>query len=168
VNILGDSRKILPVVNKQRFIAPLEQMPPYFVSCIESLSIGPLKPSHSIHQIGFRSFQKQMIVIPHQRKGINMPPGTRTDFSECIKKQFVVSIISENRFLPVPATHHMIDRAGIFYAGFTSHRFIKTKSRVARQQKELNNRTDPFSPFSRRDATRAQKTARSTPAPTER
>jgi hypothetical protein len=52
------------------------------VAPVESLGVRPLQPFHARHQIGFRGFHQQMIVIAHQHLGVEAPTGLAAGLAE--------------------------------------------------------------------------------------
>ena len=60
-------------------------------------------------------------MIAHQNVCMNPPSGSPTAFTERLQKPISIRTVPENRFLPVSAAHHMIDRPFIFNARFPWH-----------------------------------------------
>jgi hypothetical protein len=55
-------------------------------------------------------------MIPHQTTGVNLPVGLRARLGQLGEKQLPIRVVAEDRFPPVAAIHHVINRAGILNA----------------------------------------------------
>ena len=130
VNVVGNRSEILALVDRQRLVPSLKQMPPNLVPRIEPLRIGALKPLHSIYQIRFGSLKKQMIVVTHQDKRMDQPPVPFRHLPECIQKPLIIFCILKDSFLMIPPTHHMIGRARKFSSWFSCHKILSNKKMV--------------------------------------
>src|SRR5215831_10142811 len=68
-------------------VPSLEKMSEDFVPSVVSLSVGPLKPLHPIHQVALRSFNQQMVMIVHQHVSMRQPVFWQ-DSSSVLRKRF--------------------------------------------------------------------------------
>ena len=84
-----------------------------------------------------------MKMIRHQAKRIHLPAGFVAGLAQRAEEALPILIIPENRFPPVPAIHHMINRPAIFNAEFASLRAMPAKSAPQPGYVPIS-RTDPF------------------------
>ena len=122
----------------------LEQMPSLTVPCIEPLGVGALHPLHSHHQIRFRRFQQEMIMVPQQRVRMHPPSRALADFAQRCQEHRAVSIPPEYLLQTVSPAHYVVDRPRIFHSGFSWHAPFTSFLPVPRQFILLIYRTDPF------------------------
>jgi hypothetical protein len=111
--IIALRQSVLLMVSKSALLIPTtEKMPPQPVACIVSLGHRILEPGHTIDKIRLRSFENQMVMVPHQRIGIHLPTRPRHDFFKCSFKCLPVRVSPHNPVQAVPSRHKMIH----FYA----------------------------------------------------
>ena len=80
-----------------------------------------LQALHPRHQIGFRGFHQQMIVIAHQHVGVEAPAGPAAGLAERFQKAQAVPVIPIDRLSLIAPCHHMIGGSGIFNAQQPGH-----------------------------------------------
>ena len=69
-----------------------------------------------------------MKIVPHQAERVDLPAGLRARLAEGGEETALILLILENRFLPIPAIHHVIDRPWIFDSQFVRHACILPKA----------------------------------------
>ena len=69
-----------------------------------------------------------MKMIPHQAERVDLPARLRARLAEGGEETALILLILENRFLPIPATHHVINRPWIFDPQFARHACIVPKA----------------------------------------
>ena len=112
-------------LHQNRFIPVTKKPSPFPVPHVESPGHRVLDPFHSLHQIGFRSLDKQMIVVAHQDPRLHPPPCFFARFGQTLQKKLPVILIQKNGLAPVPPRHHMVIRPRIFNAYTPRHdRFL--------------------------------------------
>ena len=145
VDVGCQSRKIPAArFHRDRLVPPLEQMPSLTVPCIEPLGVGALHPLHSHHQIRFRRFQQEMIMVPQQRVRMHPPSRALADFAQRCQEHRAVGIPPEYLLQTVSPAHYVVDRPRIFHSGFSWHAPFTSFLPVPRQFILLIYRTDPF------------------------
>src|SRR5215472_322341 len=97
-------------------VPSLEKMSEDFVPSVVSLSVGPLKPLHPIHQVALRSFNQQMVMIVHQHVSMNAPPGLLAGFFERVEKAFPVGVVFVDGSALIASRHDMVGGTGILDA----------------------------------------------------
>ena len=88
-----------------------EQVPP-----VEARRAGPEKPLHVRHQVSFGRLHHQMEKPSPQAQGMALPIRRGTGLAQGFEEPLSIGVIPEDRFPPVPAIHHMVDRAFKFDA----------------------------------------------------
>jgi hypothetical protein len=99
---VDQSRQRVTALHWNRLVAPTKQVPPKLVPTVETLGPGTLKPAHSLHQVGFRSFEGQVIVIAHQDPGIERPTRLPDKLLQGLLKTFTVLIVDDDVLPPSP------------------------------------------------------------------
>jgi hypothetical protein len=69
--------------------------------------------THSIHEIGFWSFQEQVKMIRHQDIRMNFPPAALTNFRKSEEKALVILLIEKDALSSIATSHHMIRSTSI-------------------------------------------------------
>ena len=108
-------------IHRNGLVSPLEQVTPFPVFGIESLGVRSLQPLHAYRQIGLRRLHQQMVVIPHQNIRVDIPSRPLANLPQRGKEKPPIPFRLENRLPPVPAIHHMVNRARILQPGFPRH-----------------------------------------------
>jgi hypothetical protein len=57
-----------------------------------------------------------MKMIPHQTPRLHLPARLDANLPERFQKPLPIRVILENLLAPIPAIHHVINRAGIFHS----------------------------------------------------
>jgi hypothetical protein len=108
-------------IHDQSLVTPAEQVAKEFVPPIEPHGIGAQKPFHAGNQISQWRFQDQMKMISQQTQRMHLPTGPEASFPQRFQKPFPILVVFENRFPPIPAIHHMINRSGILHSQLAGH-----------------------------------------------
>ena len=88
---------------------------------IQAQGIAAQEPAHSGHEIGIRSFEHQMKMIPHQAIGMDLKAGFQACFCERFQKVLPVDVVMKDVFPTISPAHDVIDRSGIFDADLPWH-----------------------------------------------
>jgi hypothetical protein len=68
-----------------------------------------------------RGFEEEVVVIAHEHEGMHPPAGPSTGFTQRLQEPLPLPVVAEDRFAPVSAIEHMVERSGEFDAGFAGH-----------------------------------------------
>src|SRR5208337_906095 len=91
---------------------------------VEPGRVGAQQPLHARDQIGLRRFHNQMKMVAHQTPGMHLPAGLAASLARRLREPSPVRLIPHDVLAPVPAVHHMINRAGIFQPELARHTSI--------------------------------------------
>ena len=100
------------------------------MTTVETSRVGVLKPFQDIGPIRFRGSRSRMIVMGHQHESMDLPLGSRTDFTEGLEKHHTVRWVLENRVPSVSPTHHKINRLRIRHSWSSWHECLKRNLEV--------------------------------------
>jgi len=84
-------------------------------------------------------------MVAHHHKGMNAPAGPGAHLPESFQKPPPIRIVLENRFAPVPAINHVIDRSFKFDACFAGHGSTCFYS-SANTRQQRDSKADPAPP----------------------
>jgi len=88
---------------------------------VEPARVSAQKPFHARHQIPLRRLHHQMKMIPHQTQRMNLPARSGANLPERFDEPLAIPVIFEYLLTPIPAIHHMINRARIFHSQPARH-----------------------------------------------
>ncbi len=111
VNVVQESPKAVSRLDQNRLVAPSKEMAPQLVPRIDPAREGILQPPHPPRQIRLRRLQEKMVVVAHQRKGMNAKPASLAGFRQGAHKACPIRVIPHDRLPTIPARHHMIKRS---------------------------------------------------------
>ncbi len=114
------------IIQQDRLVAPLKYMPAFLAKTIEAIREGALQPTHSLHQIRFRRFQAQVIVVAHQYPCMQPPAHPFACFLQTLQKAHPRSLALKDPTAVIPTIDHMVACPSIFYPYLPSH--LSTKS----------------------------------------
>ena len=83
--------------------SPAEHVADELMPMVEADGVGALQPSHTGHQIWFRSLHYQVIVIGHKAVGMDLPVGFLASLSQGLDEILPVHIVEEDSLAPVAA-----------------------------------------------------------------
>jgi hypothetical protein len=74
MNVVADCAQVMAfiILNRDGFVTALKEVPYLAMSRVESGSVGALQPSHSIHEVTFRSLEKEMVVVAHENIAVDV------------------------------------------------------------------------------------------------
>jgi hypothetical protein len=68
----------------------------FFVSAIETDSVGAQQPLHAGHQVGLRCLDDQVKMVGHEAIGMHLPAGFVASFGQCFEKPMAVIIVRKD------------------------------------------------------------------------
>lgn len=89
-------------------------MPYSFVFAVKALGIDAVEVAHSSGEVAIWRFQKQVVMVAHHAVGMGRPVEPFTDLFKHFEKEFAITIVQTNIFLPVAARGDMVERTGKF------------------------------------------------------
>lgn len=107
---------IAAALHQLRLVAAAQDVSHQVVAAVEPNGVGALQPSHARHQIGVRSFERQVIVVAHQEKRVNLPIGLLAGFSKGLDEVVPLDVAQEDVLALVATTHNVIDGTRILQA----------------------------------------------------
>src|SRR5690606_11297739 len=113
----------------------------FLPKAVESGSERALQPLHSRHEVGFRSFHSQMVVVAHDDVGVQFPPAALHDFKQTTLEGFPASAFQKQLLAVVASTDHVVDRPRILNALLSRHAPDLNSKQLSRQC--LNSTFDP-------------------------
>ena len=106
-------RQVVILVHYNCLVAPPEKSAVALVTSVESLRIESIKMPHHSGKIPLGRAQTHMIVITHEAIGKYFHPPTIVNFTDGLKKGFVVLPVEKNLLPRTSAVHDVIDSSGI-------------------------------------------------------
>ena len=79
------------------------------MSVVEPDRVGALEPGHSGHQVRFRSFDHQVVVVGHQAVRMHLPARLLAGLGQGLDEIMPIHIIQEDLIPAVATAHEMID-----------------------------------------------------------
>ena len=111
----------LPTIDHHGLVTVPEKPAPQTVAHVEASGVGVLQPAHASDQVGLGCFDEQVIVVGHERPGVDAPPGARTGLGQGVQEEATVVIIEKNRLPPVPTGHDVVEGTREFQAKTARH-----------------------------------------------
>src|SRR4051794_1598484 len=84
------------------------------MEAIEGGGVGGLEPAQADDEVWLRSLPEQVIVIAHERPGMNASAGARTRLAQRLKEKVAISVATEDVFAAVAAVEDVVNGAGEF------------------------------------------------------
>ena len=100
-------------------------MPEKLVAMVQPNGVGALQPRHPRHQVRFRGFQHQVVVIGHQTIRMHLPIGFLARLGQRLDEVLPVHVVQENLLPPVATAHHVIHGPRILDAQLARHADIQ-------------------------------------------
>ena len=102
----------------------LKEMTPLFSRCVDPLRECPLKPLHACHKIGLWRLKQEVIVIAHEKVGVNPPPRLFDGLLQRFEPYPTFPILPEDHLSPIPAAHDVVDRTPELHSWLPCHETI--------------------------------------------
>src|SRR5438105_14799073 len=103
------------------FVTIPKETSPKLVPSIVAPGIAVLEPLHSGHQIGFRRFQHEMVMVAHQDPGVHIPACSLTRFAQGPAEKAPVLVIPKDACASISSGHYGVGRSWIFDSNPSSH-----------------------------------------------
>src|SRR5208337_1018022 len=91
------------------------------MSVVEPDAVGALEPGHPGHQVRFRSFDHQVIVVGHQAVRMHLPARLLAGLGQGLDEIMPIHIIQEDLIPPVATAHESIHGPRVFKTEFARH-----------------------------------------------
>src|ERR1035437_494416 len=101
--------------------APAQNLPEKRVPMVQPNGVSALQPRHPRHQVRFRGFQHQVVMIGHKTIRMHLPIGFLARFSQRLDEVLPVHVIQVNLLPPVATAHHVIHSPSILDAQLSRH-----------------------------------------------
>ena len=96
-------------MSETRFVAPLKQMANALMTTVKALGIAAIQPLHPDPEIGFRRFDKQVIMVTHQAIGVALPPLLVDLASQALKKGLAVLSLETDILLGIASGRQLLE-----------------------------------------------------------
>jgi len=110
--------------DNQRLVPPLKEMTPLFSRCVDPLRECPLKPLHACHKIGLWRPKQEVIVIAHEKVGVNPSPRLFDGLLQRFEPYPTFPILPEDHLSSIPAAHDVVDRTPELHSRLPCHETI--------------------------------------------
>ena len=97
-------------------------MPPDFVFHIKTPRVGVLEPLHAVHEVRPRGLEHKMVVIIHEREGMDKNRGASRHLTQSVQEHPAVVITLNNVLPTIPPCHDMVDGSGVLDAWCSGHK----------------------------------------------
>ena len=123
VDVVNDGGKVVGVVRFHHHcvVAARKEVAAHAVARVETLGIGGLQPFHAVHQIGPGSLEEKVVMVGHQRVGVNGPAASSGSLLERPQKRLSVFIVQVDRVSAVAFALHVVNRSGVFDSQGPAH-----------------------------------------------
>jgi hypothetical protein len=103
------------LIDQLRLVTPTKEMATEPMPSIETDCISSQQPFHANNKISAGRLRDQMKMVRHKAIGMNLPTGFLTSSLETFQEQIPIGVAAKNCLAPIPAIHHVVERARIFH-----------------------------------------------------